>query len=86
MEISIKKNIENLLKIDKDNQVLLNKILSMRRVPLKKNCEETEKNLSLPKTLNLTRRKLNAEKIEKENLSFAKRLAQPYFFYNILLF
>jgi len=37
-----------------------------------------EKPIRLPMSLNLVSRKQNAEKIERENFSFAKRLAKPY--------
>jgi len=69
--------LEKLMKIDKDNQVLLNKIMDIKTCPLAKTQQKKERVFKNSKTLHQTERKLNAEKIDKENFSFAKRLAQP---------
>ena len=61
--------------------------MDIRNSPfIKKPNPKKEISSSLPKTLNLTKRKTNAEKIVNENFSFAKRLAQPFFFISTIFF
>jgi len=67
-------NNEKNLEINRDNQVLLNKLVEIsagKWSTVKKEKESAEKG---PKSLNMAARRKETERIEKENHAFAKRL------------
>jgi hypothetical protein len=77
----IKKNKEFLnnernLEINRDNQVLLNKLVEISSGKWSHVKKEKESGMVIggPKSLNLGYRKRETERIEKENHAFAKRL------------
>lgn len=69
-------NNEKNLEINRDNQILLNKLVDIsagKRCSVKKE-KEAGMQIGGPKSLNVGTRKKETERIEKENHAFAKRL------------
>ena len=67
---------EKNLEINRDNQILLNKLVDIsagKRCSVKKE-KEAGAQIGGPKSLNVGTRKKETERIEKENHAFAKRL------------
>jgi hypothetical protein len=65
---------EKNLEINRDNQVLLNKLVEISAGKWSSVKKETAVAQAGPKSLNMAARRRETERIEKENHAFAKRL------------